>query len=67
MINLNDISIGAIISEEVKEKVDGGAWEDLGKAIVPGAMQERYKHKFCSEIPKEELEKMFVNLYRRTG
>lgn len=67
MINLNDISIGAIVSEEVKEKVDGGVWKDLGKAVIPGVLPKRYKHKFCSEIPKEELEKMFVNLYRRIG
>lgn len=65
MINLNDISIGAIVSEEVKENVDGGKWEDLGEAIIPGTISERYKHKFCSEIPKEELAKMFINLYRR--
>ena len=67
MINLNDISIGAIVSEEVKEKVDGGVWKDLGKAVIPGVLPKRYKHKFCSEIPKEELEKRLAEIAESYG
>ena len=29
MIKLGDIPIGAIVSKDVKENVDGGIWEDL--------------------------------------
>nr|WP_297936683.1 hypothetical protein [uncultured Lachnoclostridium sp.] len=67
MIKLGDIPIGAIVSKDVKENVDGGIWEDLKQAMVPELISEKYKHKICLNVPKEELEKIFVNLYRRTG